>query len=113
MTSGPSGCPELLTVQIAQGPRDLLHFLPRGDPGADLRLERLRDVEGVRAAGRAAEAQREMGAMLRPGLTVAPRPATAPVGLGESAEHDLPGKLVKPAEEGGARPRACRHRCHQ
>jgi hypothetical protein len=89
-------------VQIAQGPHDLLHFLPRGDASADLGLEGLRDIEGVRPAGRAAEAQREMGTMPWPLLTVAPLPATATVGLGERAEYDLRGELVKRPKEGGA-----------
>ena len=97
-------------MQVAERPHDLLHLLPRGAAGADLGLERVGDVESVRAPGRAAEAQGEMGTMLRPVFTVAPRPAAAAVRLGQGAEHDLGGQLVKPPQEPGPRPQVCRHR---
>ena len=97
-------------MQVAERPHDLLHRLPRGDAGADLGLERVGDVEGVRAAGRAAEAQGEMGAMLRPVFTVAAGAAAAAVGLGQGAKHDLGRQAPQPPQEGGPRPQAPRHR---
>ena len=109
----PSGGPELRTVQVAERPHDLLHLLPGGDAGADLGLERLRDVKGVGPAGRAAKAQREMGTMLRPVLTVAAGAATAAVRLSQGAEHDAGRQPREPSQERGRRGGASRHRCHQ
>ena len=97
-------------MPVAERPYDLLHFVPGRYPRPDLGLKRLRDVEGAGPPGRAAEAQREMRAMLRPLLTVAPRPAAAAVGLGEGAEHDARGELGQPPQEGGVCPWADRHR---
>jgi hypothetical protein len=90
-------------VQVPERPHDLLHLLPRGDAGADLGLQRLRHVEGLGPAGRAAEAQREMGTMLGPVFTVAARPATAAIGLGQGAEYDAGSQALQPSEEGPAR----------
>ena len=96
-------------MQVAERPHDLLHLLPRGDAGADLGLERVGDVEGVRAAGRTAEAQGEMGTMLRPVLTVAAGTATAAVRLGQGAEHDAGSQPSEPSQEGGRRGGEARH----
>ena len=96
-------------MPVAQRPHDLLHLLPRGDADTDLSLERLRDVERVRAAGWAAEAQGEMGPMLRPMRTVAAGPAAAAVGLGQGAKHDAWSQPSEPSQEGGRRGEAARH----
>ena len=84
-------------MQIAECAHDLLQLLPGRDPGADLSLERLRDVEGLGPPGRAPEAQREMRPVLGAGRTVAVGPAAATVGLGQGAEHDAGGELAEPA----------------
>ena len=96
-------------MPVAQRPHDLLHLLPRGAAGTDLSLERLRDVERVRAAGRAAEAQGEMGPMLRPVLAMTAGAAAAAVGLGQGAEHDAGSQPSEPSQEGGRRGEAARH----
>jgi hypothetical protein len=97
-------------MQIAEGARKLLQLLPGRDSGADLRLERLRDVEGLRPPVRPAEAQREMRPVLGTVRTVASRPAAAPVGLGQGAKHDAGDELLEAAEEGS--PRRARTSCH-
>ena len=100
-------------MPVAKRPYDLLHLLPRGDTGANLGLERLRDVKGLGSASRAAKAQGEMGPMLRPVLTVAAGTATAAERLGQGAEHDAGSQPSEPSQEGGRRGEAARHRCHQ
>ena len=100
-------------MPVAQRPHDLLHRLPRGDASADLGLKRLGDVDRVRAPGRAAEAQGEMGPMLRPVLAMTAGAAAAAVGLGQGAEHDAGSQPSEPSQEGGRRGGAARHRCHQ
>ncbi len=45
-----------------------------------------------------------MGAVLLPGLTVAPGPAAGAVGLGQGAKDRLAGQGQKPAEQGVAGP---------
>ena len=84
-------------MPVTERPHDLLHLVPRGDAGPDLGLERVGDVERVRAPRRATKAQGEMGPMLRPVLTVAAGPATATVGLGQGAEHDTGRQPSEPA----------------
>ena len=96
-------------MPVAKRPYDLLHLLPRGDAGANLGLERLRDVTSLGAAGWAAEAQREMRPMLRPVLTVAADAPAAAVGLGQGTEHDAGRQPSEPAQEGGRRGGADRH----
>ena len=96
-------------MPVAQRPHDLLHRLPRGDASADLGLKRLGDVDRVRAPVRAAEAQGEMGPMLRPVLTVAADAPAAAVGLGQGTEHDAGRQPSEPAQEGGRRGGADRH----
>jgi len=100
-------------MPVAERSHDLLHFVPSRDGSPNLGLQGLRHVHGLGPALRAAEAQREMGAMLGPVLTVAPRPAAAAVGLGEGAKHDARGELGQPPQEGGVCPWTDRHRCHQ
>src|SRR6266508_4362134 len=90
-----SGCPELLPVQVPEHPHHLLHLLPRRDAGADLGLERLRNIKGLGPAVRAPEAQREMRPVLGAVRTVAPGPTAAAVGLGQRAEHDAGGQPRK------------------
>ena len=96
-------------MPIAKRPDDLLHLLPRGDAGADLGLERLGDVERVRAPRRAAKAQGEMRPMLRPVFAVTAGAAAAAVGLGQGAEHDAGNQPSEPSQEGGRRGEAPRH----
>lgn len=100
-------------MQVAERPHDLLHLLPGGDTSADLGLERLRDVKGVGPAGRAAKAQREMGTMPRPVLTVAAGTATTAVRLSQGAEHDAGRQPSEPSQEDGRSGGAGRHRPHQ
>jgi hypothetical protein len=100
-------------MPIAERPDDLLHGLPRRDARPDLGLQCLGDVDGVGPPGGTPEAQGEMRAMLRPVDTVAPGSPTAAVRLGQGAEHDAGGQLVKPLKEGGPRWAPRRHRWHQ
>ena len=53
-----------------------------------------------------------MGAVLLPGLTVAPGPTAGAVGLGQGAKDRLAGQGQKPAEQGVAGPSRGRNRCH-
>ena len=107
------GGPQLLPVQIAERAHDLLEFVPRGDAGAELGLQGLRDVRGPGAPLRPTEAQREMRAMLGAGFTVATRVPAAAVGLGQSAEDDARGQVVQSSKEGAVPLIGNRHRWHQ
>jgi hypothetical protein len=89
-------------VQVTECPHDLLEFLPGRDTRADLGLQRLRHIEGMRPPGRAPEAQGEMGTMLRPRGTVTPRPAAAAVGFGEGAKDNAGGELAEPPQQRGS-----------
>jgi hypothetical protein len=100
-------------MPIAERPDDLLHGVPRRDARPDLGLQRLGDVDGVGPRVGTPEAQGEMRAMLGSIGTVTPGSPTAAVRLGQGAEHDARGQLVKPSEEGGPRWVRVRHRWHQ
>ena len=99
-------------MQIAERPDDLLHVVPRRHACPDFGLQGLGHIDGVGPPVRTPEAQGEMRAMLGPICTVASGSPAAAVRLGEGAEHDVGGQLMKPSEEGGTQ-RASRHRRHQ
>jgi len=94
---------------VAERAHDVLDFLPRCDPGADRGLERLRNVQRLSAAGGAAVAHVEVGAMLGAGLAVTPGAPAAPVRLGQGAEDDARGQVLEPPEEDPAARAALRH----
>jgi hypothetical protein len=97
-------------MQIAERPDDLLHVVPRRHASPDRGLQGLGDIDGVGPPVRTPETQGEMRAMFGPIGTVASGSPTATVRLGEGAEHDVGGQLVKPSAEGGTRRAPSRHR---
>jgi hypothetical protein len=97
-------------MQIAERPDDLLHGVPRRHARPECGLQGLGDIDRVGPPVWTPEAQGEMRAMLGPIGTVASGLPTAAIRLGEGAEHDVGGELVKPPEETGTRRPLGRHR---
>ena len=111
-TRGPRR-PELPAIQLGQLPQLRLERLPRGHAGPDPRAQGLRHVVPGGGPGRPPKAHIEMGAVLRPGLAVAPGPAAGAVGLGQGAKDRPAGQGQEAAEQGVASPSGGRNRCHR